>query len=282
MIYVSTSCLRYGDKKFHEDFIKVLDLYKELGIPAVELGASHKRFDNVKEVFKYKDDFKFIIHAMFPPQKEHVMLNIAAGDKLREFSILKAKEAIDYCRRLDAPIYGTHGGALARTDANGYAIGEIELSREEAMINIYRSLSEICEYANQYGVKIALENACAFLPHLLYITPDEYKLILKQVGSKNLGLLVDLGHLAISAKHNNFDPKWFINEVESKILEFHVHEVIDGHDHQELIDDQILKKFGISKSLAKKSCVTLESNWLTLETLKRSNELLHQAIKVLN
>jgi len=274
MIFISTTCLNNNKNLF-----QVLEKYAKLGITNIELGSAHDYIENFTSLFKWQKeyDFDFIIHGFFPPNKKPVWMNLASINKeILEISIWVVKNAIELCRKLDSNLYSFHGGYLYDFDMNHKQIGK-ELSKKEAYSLLKENIGEMCDYASQYSVNIAIENMNATLPQVLFNTSNEIKDFLKAVSRKNLGVLIDIGHLKLASQRLGFDPKQFIKMLQEKMFEIHVHEnngVED--DHLLLKDTKLLDIF--DKGVIAKIPVTLESTKLSEKQLIEGKNFLDKAI----
>jgi sugar phosphate isomerase/epimerase len=161
----------------------------------VELGTAHRYVNGINRLCGCKD-FDFIVHSLFPPVKENFMMNFASATGIRDRSIRAAKAAIEFCRRIDAPLYSAHAGFLADIDDLGNPLSQ-SIAREAAEERIVSALRELCDFAESHRIKVAIENSTGSGPHLLFFSAEQYLSILKEVNSKSLGLLIDLGHPAI-------------------------------------------------------------------------------------
>ncbi|MFH1510959.1 MAG: sugar phosphate isomerase/epimerase family protein, partial [Candidatus Woesearchaeota archaeon] len=219
--------------------------------------------------------FNYIVHCVFPPRKKPLMMNFGVDSHIRKESTDTAKHAIDFCRKIDAPLYSMHTGYLCPIDEIGNQLGPL-ISQKRAVENITFSLREVCDFARSYGIKVAIENSTARARHLLFFSPAQYGQLLRNVGSKNLGLMIDLGHLKASSVAHKFDPAAYFREVQHMVFALHVHEYRKGKDHLGLSSPDILKRFGVSQ-LCKNPYITLESNGLDTPSLEKSIRVLKQA-----
>jgi sugar phosphate isomerase/epimerase len=206
------------------------------------------------------------------------MMNFGSQTEIRERSVETAKVALDFCRKLDSTLYSCHTGFLADIDFEGNLLSGI-LPKEKALRNITKSLRDVCDVAEQHGIRVAIENQAGTKQYCPSMSATDYRQLLKDVDSPMLGLLMDLGHLAIDSAANSFDPRQRILDLSDHILEFHVHETFSGKDHQPLNDPGILSRFGISRQLAARAFVTLEANGLSVSEISSSLDVLEEALR---
>lgn len=275
MIFVSTSCLKGREGRFEKELKFILDSYAWHGIFNIELGAAlgwQENFDFVLD-FKKRYNANFTIHNFFPPPKEPFMLNIAAKDEeRRKQQVSFAKSSIEWCRKLDSPIYSLHFGFRTEVDEDTKTIGGDVLPAEQAYGYAKGSLLEILDYAAQYGVKVAAENmALREDDMLLNCRPEEMQMLLRDVKNKNFGLLVDIGHLGITRTLMQFDIKKFIDKVQNRIFALHLHHFENNLDHQPIKDEETLGF--IDPSLLRRVFAIVEVNNAEINEIVQSKKI---------
>lgn len=261
MIFVSTSCLK-GEKSVKN----ILQKYSEVKIKNIELGSSHQYENGILEFLqKYKQEHlaNFIIHGYFPPKKENFVINLASQNKsVLEKSIEHTKRAISLSHTLGSNLYSLHAGI--RIDPSPERLGkplyfkEKIASYKKAFQTFIDSIQELCNYSLKRGVDISIENNVVSKYNLIdgknqlliMAEAEEFLELIRRVEKKNLGVLVDLGHLDVTSKTLDFDRNEFINMLKSYIKIFHLHGN-DGYSDQH-------------KSIA-------ENSW-ALKILKKNNE----------
>jgi len=279
MIYVSTSCLKHS-----KNVINVLEEYEKAGIKNVELGSVHEYFD----IELLKDfHFNFIIHNYFPPPKIPFNLNLASKDNsLRSKSIELAKSAITLCSSLNSPLYTFHAGFTVDAPKLGKAFPQKNIGDRKKMIeNFISSVVELIDYSKRYNVKIAMEpNVVQQFnlvngknPLLLYAEYDEIQTIFQQIDVNDLGLLLDLGHTAVSSHWLNFDKNEFVKKCKNNVWAIHVSNNDGKSDqHRSLTKDcwqtSQLKKF-------KNIPIILETMNLTVDEIKSNIEIAKESLQ---
>jgi|SaaInlStandDraft_2_1057019.scaffolds.fasta_scaffold02697_7 sugar phosphate isomerase/epimerase len=224
MIYTSTSCL-----KNPKNITKVLDEYQKAGIKQVELGSVHEYFD-INELKRY--DFEFLIHNYFPPPKKPFNLNLASQNK----NILKksknlVKHAIELCGKIESPLYTFHAGFTIDPPKLGKPLPKDEFTERTIAIKTYvESIDEILDFSNSTGIKIAMEPNVVQKFNLvngknelcLFAEIDEIHKLFKLIKNDKLGILLDLGHTAVTSHWLNFDKDDFVEKCFKKVLAIHV------------------------------------------------------------
>jgi sugar phosphate isomerase/epimerase len=267
MIFASTSCLRGGEGKFEKDVMHVLDVYKRLKISNIELGAAHSPMPGLKPLLKYKKETNanFIVHANFPPSGEKLMLNMcSASQKMQKAVMASAKASIELINKLEGSLFSAHFGYTADILANNMQMSE-KISEQRAMEIGANTLGQVCDYAQYYGISVAVENMPP-LPLYVLIKPSEFKELLKKVSRKNLGILIDLGHMVLTEQKLGIKREEFAG-LQGRAFEFHVHGVAGGKDHQKPGAGIFT---GFEKDALGDKSLTLESNSLSEKQIMES------------
>ncbi|RKY48797.1 MAG: hypothetical protein DRP88_01290 [Candidatus Neomarinimicrobiota bacterium] len=226
-IYVSTSCL---SSKYN--YSQILDAYSNLGIKNVELGVCKDSTLDVAKLIK-KHDFNYIVHHYFPPPKEPFIVNLASPDKqiLRK-SMDQMKNSIDFCVDFNINFFSFHAGFRVDPDIN-LRFNFNNIPEYETSFDTFKeSVEKIVDYAERRGVKVAIENNVLSEYNLidgqnqllLMCELWEFERLFGEISSKNLGILLDIGHLKVTANLLKFDADEFIDKLKDKVFAVHVHE----------------------------------------------------------
>ncbi len=288
MIFVSTSCLKIG-KNEERDLFRVLETYRKLGIKNIELGSMHPEIRDFSPLFRFKKkvDVNFIVHGFFPPAKNPFFINLASqnNERLRA-SMDFVRNSIDFCRKIDAKIYSMHGGYLFDWSENfpkgSRTILPGVFDHDSAFEGLMKNVQVVADYASENGIKIAIEN-CGVVEYKgkvmsLLHDKEEFKTLFKHVRNKNLGLLIDTGHLRKSSNRLGFSYSGFIKAMQNKVFELHVHQNNGKEDqHLPLKDASWLKDF--DKSALKKAAVTIEAMNMEGDEIMNNLEFIDKIIK---
>lgn len=281
-IYVSTGVFK--TKELEE----ILELAVNHDIRNIELssGMNYNK-DTIKIIQSAKNDFNFLIHNYFPSPKEPFALNLASlDDKIRIASMELCKQAVRIAYSLDSEFYSVHSGFTF--DSVGKELGnkdQIKLKRipmEFAKDQFVANLCELCEYANQYNIKIAIENnvlaefAAKESELYLGVTTDDFEEILSRVNHHNLYILLDLAHAKVSNTFLKFDLNDMINRLQERILAVHISEN-DGCFDQNIKLSRGSNLVPYIKMLNNKSLI-LESYNLELAEIKEQTRLLEEIL----
>jgi len=278
MIYVSTTCLKGENSKFTKDVFRVLEIYKEYNIKNIELGSVHSYVKKLSKLKKYQkeNNANFIIHGFFPPAKKPFYLNFSSKNKnIVKESIKVAKNAIDLCNELNSNLYSTHPGLFADVNMEKNLISE-KISFKEAVGISVESFNDICDYASNYNIKVAVENAAGTDKANIFKDHNDFNNFFKKVEAKNLGALIDIGHANIAKVKFGVDVKELINNTK-KIFEIHIHQSIGGDDtHLNINSLDLLKDF--DKEILKKAELTLEATGLNPNEILKGKEIVEQVL----
>jgi len=278
MIYASTNCLKHP-----KNVAKVLSKYQKGGIENVELGSVHSHFDT--KILK-EFDFNFIIHNYFPPPKIPFNFNLASTNKmLKQKSSKLAKKAIDLCCDIESPLYTFHAGFTVDPPKLGNPLPRINVSDRDDTIEIFvEEVVKIVDYANNRGIKVAMEpnvvqkfnlienknDLCLFAEYI------EIKKLFKILKKSSLGLLVDLGHTAVTSHWLNFDKDEFVQKCSKYTYAIHVS---NNNGFQDQHKGLTKKCWPISKLKKFKNIpIILETMNLSVEEIKQNIQLVQNTI----
>ena len=275
-VYVSTSCL-----KNPKNVIKVLKEYEKAGIKNVELGSVHENFD-LKELKKF--DFNFLIHNYFPPPKIPFNFNLASQNRIIQTKSIKlAKKAIDLCYRINSPLYTFHAGFTVDPPKLGKPFPRENIPVRDKTVKSYvKSVKELVVYAKDRDIKIAMEPNVVQKFNLvnnsnklcLFAELQEIQILLNSFDKKELGILLDLGHTAVTSYWLNFDKDEFVKQCKSRVFAVHVSNNNGRQDqHRSLTKNcwQITKL-----DLFKKIPIILETMNLSTDKIKYNLRLVNK------
>lgn len=277
-VYVSTSCL-----KNPQNILKVLKEYESSSIENVELGSVHSHF-NLKELKKFH--FNYLVHNYFPPPKTAFNFNLASQNKsLRNKSIKLAKTAINLCREINAPLYTFHAGFTVDPHKLGKPFDRNKIIERKTAIEIFcDSLFTIIDHANTTGIKLAMEPNVVQQFNLingknellLFADYPEIKQLYKTVRKNDVGLLLDLGHTAVTSYWLHFDKDDFVKSCKDKVSAIHVSNNDGRHDQHKSLTKTCWQ---LSKlSLFKKLPIILETMNLSIVDIKKNITLVNDYI----
>jgi len=225
--YFSTSCLSN-----QYNFLQILSIYKKYGIKNVELGICLDYGLNIQNLIR-KYNFNYIVHHLFPPPKEQFIVNLASENiKILRKSISQIKKSIDFCSRFNIDFFSFHGGFRGDPNIN-LKFNLNKITNYEKSYEIFKSsILQILDYAEKRDINLAIENNVLAENNLidgknkvlLFCELWEFEKFFREIKSRNLGILLDLGHLKVTSNSLNFDANKFISKLKNKIFGIHIHE----------------------------------------------------------
>jgi sugar phosphate isomerase/epimerase len=274
-IYISTSCF-----KNNKNVIDVLDVYERLGFKNVELGSTHVFVDNLIDELK-SYNFNFIIHNYFPPSKNQFIMNLASQNPIiLKKTLEQIKKAIRLCNELNSNLYSFHPGFTI--DPSNLPLCSIKLDKptiphDKAFNNFINMLHQINKFAEDYGVKIAVENHVATKEtskFLIFYNYEDFEELFKRINSYNLGVLLDFGHLKVTSYWMDFDRYNFIEKIKGHVFALHVHENNSISDEHKPIRKKSWFMQFIDKKVFKNLIIVLESVNLNSNKIIENKKLL--------
>jgi sugar phosphate isomerase/epimerase len=226
-VYVSTSALRGASSLW-----ELLDELAAAGLTHVELGAAHGVHDGQDLDERLAAcGLRLLVHNYFPPPREEIVLNLASADGgVRERSFALVRRAVALCARVGAPFYSVHAGFVRDPvgfDGTTFVFPGEEpqaAERAEAARRFGESLALAVQAAAADGVDVIVENHVFTAPvrgFLLFETADELGAAVDDAGA---GVLLDTGHLSVSAATIGLDPEAFLAQLGSRVRAFHLHD----------------------------------------------------------
>lgn len=290
MIYISSSSIDGGSI---ENCIKELI---HVGINNIELSGGARYSDNILRSLKnLKDIFSinFLIHNYFPPPKEDFVLNIASHDvKQRQRSIQFVKTSIDMACEIGVDRYTVHAGYTRNFRPNqtgSYFVADDSegISHEHANHIMLQTLFEIQKYAAERKIKIGLENLFPIddAPESsLLCTPfDIFRFLDSVAEDDNIGLLLDLGHVLISADYFGFYEDEFIKTLREKyhhkILGVHLSGNDGKYDYHGLLSHDCWQLKAVQQFNYETIPVTIESRGLSPDSVLSQYKMIQSILE---
>lgn len=217
-------------------FLGAIASCREMGVEILELSAT--------------DDFdlaslpdpalppRLLAHNYFSKVHGDPILNLAAPPGLsRDTSMAYYKLAIDLSASLHAPFYSVHAGFGLDMPSDWLGRPEIQAKvpvdnlpdPDEIFAALLTNTLDLAAYAFSQGIRLLVENHVVSPANgptgtrLLPMTRAEELLnLLEAVNNPALGLLVDVGHLKVSAETLGFDPHLFLDLVAPHTVALHL------------------------------------------------------------
>jgi len=185
-----------------------------------------------------------LLHNYFPPPAQPFVMNLASHNRrICEESLDLARNAIDLSSKIGAAYYGVHAGFLFDPEIKdlGNIISRKKLiEREVALERFVQNINYLAEFANKKNVKLLVENNVLSQANLesfgvnpfLLVEPNEIVYFFESTDS-NVGLLLDLGHLNVSARSLNLQNIECLEKISKFVSGYHFSDN-DGTQDQHL------------------------------------------------
>ncbi len=201
--------------------LEFVETLVEEGFNRFEFTAGAGWDESMAPTLKYKLDqnVRYLLHNYFPKPENAFVLNLASNNSfVLENSINLCKRAIQLAASLKAQIYTMHAGFCFH--ANPEDLGKDqshleEIPREQALEIFLQSMRTLAEFASPLGVSLAFENNVVTHENrkgnrYLGVTQDEITFLCETLSNHNIGYLLDVAHLKVSARTLGFCPENFI------------------------------------------------------------------------
>jgi sugar phosphate isomerase/epimerase len=227
MIFVSTGGVRL--KTAAETAAEL----RQHGILGVELSGGAHSSTQEADLIASHNDLVFQVHNYFPPPAEPFVFNLASSDRdLAARSVEHVRSAMRLAVALGRPIYSFHAGFRINPAVSelGGPIQRRQLcDRATALCQFGEKMLVLAEEARREGVTLLVENNvltaenfAAFGEDPLLLThPDEIGDFMGTM-PHNVGLLLDVAHLKVSARTLGFDAAAAHDQVKDRIQGYHL------------------------------------------------------------
>jgi sugar phosphate isomerase/epimerase len=203
------------------------------GINSFELSGGMHFNDISNNLIKLSKKYSIVLHNYFPVPLEPFVFNLASlRQDIAEKSMLHAKLAIDLSYAVGSKYYSFHAGYLL--DPGSQELGNLirlrKLNNRIDSKNIFiERVNELSKYAATKNIKLMIENNVLSSENyhnfknnaFLMVDPEETKEILEKV-DKNVGLLIDVAHLKVSANSLKFSATEYLVEFRNKTWGYHI------------------------------------------------------------
>ncbi len=240
-VYVSTGAFQ------SRQLAAILALARDAGLHNIELSSGINYSDDIESlVMANRGHFRFLLHNYFPPPAEPFVLNLGSGDPaVVERCFELCRRAIDWSAVCGADFYAVHCGFSF--DGTGRALGNksvLDLPRiamDVAFENFCVNISRLADYAEQQGIRLAIENnvinhyALIDGRNELCLGTNQHGLgrIFDRVGHANLGLLLDLAHAKVNIRTDGMDIDKLLQQIGDKIIAVHISDNDGLNDNNE-------------------------------------------------
>lgn len=252
MIFVSSSCVK------ENNIAEVIRRLVQKGIQNIELSGGTDYYDEIEhdlKMLKKNCHLQYACHAYFPPPKVPFVVNLAScNDRIYRQSIEHYERCIEIMKRLDCKTLSIHAGFLVEISENEVGkklSGSIvydELEAYDRFCNAFCHISELCAACDMElfleNNVLNAENYRQFAYHN-YMMMTDCESIMKMKERMDFNLLLDLGHLHVSANTLGLDYAKECNQLKEYVRWLHISENNGIYDeHKPLKEDsEILKEF---------------------------------------
>lgn len=274
MLYVSSACLK------SENIAEVIKNLAENEIYNIELSGGTNFYPNIEEDLKSLKrmyNLEYAFHAYFPPPQKHFVVNLAScNDEIYSKSIKHYEDCIEMMKRVGSKVLSIHAGFFVEIAPNeiGKKLNSRVIYNEEKaygrFCEAYKYLEKICE---KNGIRLYLENNVLNAENYKefgfnnYFMMTDYNSILYMKNQMEFDLLLDLGHLHVSANTLGLDFSEQCAKLKKLVRWIHISEnngIFDEH-----------------RPLEKESCILVEYSKMkmpqidiTLETVGNISSIL--------
>lgn len=218
-VYVSSGA-------FHAHKLQDLfDAARLWAVQNIELTGGLERKADITALLAGTSDLNFLVHNYFPTPPKPFVLNLGSDDpETLELSRSHCRAAVDLSHALGAQWYSVHAGfaASVRPEHLGRKIpAENRTDKCRAAEIFESSIRDLVSYAAPRGVGILVENNVVSASNLvdgrnemlLLATAEELVDFARRMDREYFGLLIDFGHVNVTAATLGLDREAFLAEV---------------------------------------------------------------------
>lgn len=252
MIYVSSTCVRQHN---------IADVIRRLagaGIRNIELSGGTDYYDGIeREIGRLQREYnlRYACHAYFPPPEEPFVVNLAScNDRIYKQSVGHYVNCIEMLKRLHCGVLSIHAGFMVEIgveEVGNRLNGSIIYDEEKAYDRFCCAYEHIAGLCADSGIALYLENNVlnaenyrqfAFQNHMMM---TDYRSIMKMKEQIEFNLLLDLGHLYVSANTLGLDYAKECEKLSAYVKWLHMSEnggILDEHKPLQR-DSAVLSEF---------------------------------------
>ena len=239
MIYISSACIK------RNNIAEIIRQYASNDIQNIELSGGTDYYDDIEsDLHNLKKNYQlnYACHAYFPPPRNPFVVNLAScNDQIHKRSIDHYVHCIEMLKRLECKVLSIHAGFLIEigVDEIGKQLHNRVVYDEseayERFCDAYKHIAKLCE---KNGIAFFLENNVLNAQNYKefgyhnYMMMTDYESIVKMKRQLDFNLLLDLGHLYVSANTLGLDYSKECNMLKPYIKWIHVSEnngIVDEH-----------------------------------------------------
>ncbi|MFK8029516.1 MAG: sugar phosphate isomerase/epimerase family protein [Gammaproteobacteria bacterium] len=203
------------------------------GLNSIELSGGAYSETLLADLKAQSQNIQFQVHNYFPPPADPFVLNLGSLDpQVGDRSVAHVEQALEWSVALGGDRYSFHAGFLLDPKVNelGQRIPSRSLfDRDQSIEAFVGRVTRLAGIADRAGIALMIENnvlsannAREFPTNpLLMCDPHECQTIMARM-PENVGLLIDVAHLKVSANSLGFDPADMFALCNDKIVAYHL------------------------------------------------------------
>lgn len=271
IVFASSACLS-GSEPMGERLTR----FQSAGISRVELGGGLRPDPTRPFSDQIPMGLTVLLHNYFPPPAKDFVLNLASRDsQVRGASVELVERALRLSAELGCEFFSVHGGFVTDAQSFGkhsfiFPMPQSENEAREAMDRFVKVIDELAAFGSDLGVALLVENNVCNQENkgkLLFQKAEEFEELFARCKVPNVGMLLDTGHLNVSAHTYDFDKVEFIDRLESHIRALHVHDNAGIEDTHDAIREDSWVLEVLRRDSFVDSIVVLESKFNHMEDL---------------
>lgn len=269
---------------------EILQLAKDNQIYNIELSSGIQFDEDVVEIARsfHAAPMRFLVHNYFPPHAEPFVINPASTDPNESARLFEhVNVAMDLCVEFGAPFFSMHGGFAADVQSNhlGSKLPSASPAQAQSAYESFVKMTKsLAVEAGRRDIKVLIENHVVAPFNLsngrnlsLFVsTPDEIFRFLADVDSPHVALLLDIGHLNVTAATFGQDPVEWLSSLSRVTLAVHVSGNDGTRDSNEAFDQSAW--FLPHMSQLAHAAAVLESYALAPASIKECLSLVERAL----
>jgi sugar phosphate isomerase/epimerase len=283
-VAVSSGC--FATDKLDE----IITSCRSIGVKVLELGANVRHTGKIEllQDLKCQVDIDFLIHHYFPAPQIPFVCNIAHPDT-KGISCSFIKKTIEMCGTLGIPYYSIHAGYAI--NPSPYQLGRnqtelLPIPYEDSLRLFVETAMSLERYAKKYGVRLLWENNVVNCmnrfdtPRTPFLFSDiEF---LKELENddwwKNALILLDIGHLKVSAMTLGFSIEEFVERIAERVVQVHLSDNDGLLDTNKPVTNVTLDRFSQFKTLINIETLILEVYKIPLSMIRSQVEIIENIV----
>ena len=283
-VYISSGAFQ-GVRTVEE----LLPVCRENGLYEIELASGLRvgSGDGYLPLIKpLQEEFRFLMHNYFPAPEEPFVLNLADRDEANRLrSIRFCIDALEGSVAMGIPFYSIHAGfvsSLRPEDLGRPERQQSEITAEDYALALNRfseSVMSLAVDARRLGVRLLLENNVDAVSrpghsHLLLVSGEDVEQFFSQGIPSEIGMLLDVAHLRVSAKCHEFDPVDAVEKMAPWIGALHLSDNDGLRDSNAICEPDSWFWEPLQSNCGKDTVTVLEAYRLAPEVIHAQRELI--------